>query len=230
MNIKTFLLLAIAFTQLVMGCGYLCNSCDITTNTCLRCTQNAIQRTFMDCECEYGYSEIGGKCEWDGGDEDMLIFIGIVTVFLFIILTVVFVRIARRRQRQRAMRYNRMNEDAMAYPVAAPQYSPYAPTNADAVNSTAIPVGVPMNPYRPQVVQNTLKCSICYADNPDCQTSCGHPYHKVCLDRWTHRTCAICHQNVPELAYKWFTATFYIWYVQSVETVLSALIKICKNK
>ena len=41
-------------------------------------------------------------------------------------------------------------------------------------------------------------CTICYEINSNFLTSCGHYYHRACLDRWmeTHNTCPMCRRGI----------------------------------
>ena len=45
------------------------------------------------------------------------------------------------------------------------------------------------------------ECPICSSDGTDCQTSCGHSFHKECLGKWLNckQICPYCRGDVLEL-------------------------------
>ena len=208
-----------AIVSTALGCNILCYSCDFNYNYCYMCTDNAHLADSSSCDCDYGYYQFGSVCTPDSSGGGFAVWaIILIALGNFIILICIVACIVgcirRRRERMYGAAYNRFGDPvAVVQPTMAPQnygqptfgnptrpvnqpYNPTRPVNGGQVAPVGVPVNpyVPSNPYVPQAV-----CQICMQGNCDCQTSCGHPSHRVCLDRWTYPTCPTCGSTIPEL-------------------------------
>jgi len=50
------------------------------------------------------------------------------------------------------------------------------------------------------LLESNNECSICYENNCECQTNCGHNYCKKCIEKWLlqNNTCPNCRQEIKK--------------------------------